>query len=134
MAYGILGLIGLTPLEVEKLAVDMFAAKGSMVVTNVPGPRQPVYLAGSELRGVMVWAPMSGSVAMSVSILSYDGRVSVGVMSDAGLVPDPERIARGFERELRKLRRLFPPDEKASSAPKPVRRARGKRPAPSARR
>ena len=119
VAYGILGLIGLTPLEVEKLAVDMFAAKGSMVVTNVPGPRQPVYLAGSELRGVMVWAPMSGSVAMSVSILSYNGRVSVGVMSDAGLVPDPERIARGFERELRKLRRLFPPDEKASRRPAP---------------
>jgi diacylglycerol O-acyltransferase / wax synthase len=134
VAYGILGLIGLTPVEVEKLAVDMFAAKGSMVVTNVPGPRQPVYLAGTELRGVMVWAPMSGSVAMSVSILSYNGRVSVGVMSDAGLVPDPERIARGFERELRKLRRLFPTDEKASGAPKPVRRARGKQPAPSVRR
>ncbi len=80
----------------------------------------------------MVWAPMSGSVAMSVSILSYNGRVSVGVMSDAGLVPDPERIARGFERELRKLRRLFPPDEKASGAPKPVRRTRAEA-APAAR-
>jgi hypothetical protein len=54
---------------------------------------------------------MSGSVAMSVSILSYDGRVTVGVMSDAGLVPDPERIVNGFERELRKLGRLYPPRE-----------------------
>jgi WS/DGAT/MGAT family acyltransferase len=114
VAYGILGLMGLTPLEIEKLAVDMFAAKGSMVVTNVPGPQRPLYLAGSRMRGVLGWAPMSGSVAMSVSIFSYDGRVSVGVMSDAGLVPDPHHIVRGFERELRRMKRLYLPHEKRS--------------------
>jgi WS/DGAT/MGAT family acyltransferase len=107
VAYGILGVMGLTPPEVEKVAIDVFAAKASMVVTNVPGPQRPLYVGGTRLRGVLVWAPMSGSVAMSVSILSYDGRVTVGVMSDAGLVPDPERIVSGFERELRKLRKLY---------------------------
>jgi WS/DGAT/MGAT family acyltransferase len=109
VAYGILGVMGLTPPEVEKIAIDVFAAKASMVVTNVPGPQQPLYVAGTPLRGVLVWAPMSGSVAMSVSILSYDGRVTVGLMSDAGLVPDPERIVHGFERELRRLERLYLP-------------------------
>jgi diacylglycerol O-acyltransferase len=107
VAYGILGVMGLTPPEVEKVAIDVFAAKASMVVTNVPGPQRPLYVGGSRLRGTLVWAPMSGSVAMSVSILSYDGRVTVGVMSDAGLVPDPERIVGGVERELRKLRKLY---------------------------
>ncbi len=111
MAYGILGVMGLTPPEVEKIAIDVFAAKASMVVTNVPGPRQQLYVAGTPLRGVLVWAPMSGSVAMSVSILSYDGRVTVGLMSDAGLVPDPERIVHGVERELRRLHRLYLPQE-----------------------
>jgi diacylglycerol O-acyltransferase len=48
---------------------------------------------------------------MSVSILSYDGRVTVGLMSDAGLVPDPERIVHGIERELRKLHRLYLPQD-----------------------
>jgi diacylglycerol O-acyltransferase len=107
IAYGILGLVGLTPVDIEKLIVDLFSAKASMVVTNVPGPRQPVYLAGSPVRGVLVWAPTSGSVAMSVSIMSYDGRVTVGVMADAHLVPDPDRIAAGFERELARLRRAY---------------------------
>ena len=106
IAYGILGLVGLTPLEIEKLVVDLFSSKGSMVVTNVPGPRSPVYLAGTRVRGVLVWAPTSGSVSTSVSIISYDGRVTIGVMADAGLVPDPERIAAGFRRELAALRRL----------------------------
>jgi diacylglycerol O-acyltransferase / wax synthase len=116
VAYGILGLMGLTPPEVEKVAIDVFAAKASMVVTNVPGPQRPLFVGGSRLRGVLVWAPMSGSVAMSVSILSYDGRVTVGVMSDAGLVPDPERIVGGVERELRKLRRLYLSPAPASSS------------------
>jgi len=111
MAYGILGVMGLTPPEVEKIAIDVFAAKASMVVTNVPGPQRPLYVTGARLRGVLVWAPMSGSVAMSVSILSYDGRVTVGLMSDAGLVPDPERIVHGIERELRKLHRLYLPQD-----------------------
>ncbi len=124
VAYGILGLMGLTPLEVERMAVDMFAAKGSMVVTNVPGPRQPVYFAGSRVGGVLVWAPMSGSVAMSVSIMSYNGRVTVGVMSDAGLVPDPERIVRGFEQELRRLRRLYVRDGGAQAVLRARRAAR----------
>jgi diacylglycerol O-acyltransferase / wax synthase len=132
VAYGILGLLGLTPLEVEKLAVDMFAAKGSMVVTNVPGPRQPVYFAGSKVGGVLVWAPMSGSVAMSVSIMSYDGRITVGVMSDSGLVPDPERIVRGFERELRRLRRLYVHDG-AAEAVRRVRRSARRSPRQPAR-
>ncbi len=127
MAFAILGAMGLTPPEIEKLAVDVFAAKGSMVVTNVPGPQQPLYLAGGRLRGVLGWAPMSGSVAMSVSIFSYDGRVTVGVMSDAGLVPDPERIVRGFELQLRRLRRLCLPHERAAA---PARRARRARPGP----
>ncbi|MGZ4268013.1 MAG: WS/DGAT/MGAT family O-acyltransferase [Solirubrobacteraceae bacterium] len=107
IAYGILGLVGLTPVDIERLVVDLFTAKASMVLTNVPGPRQTVYLAGTPVRGVLVWAPTSGSVAMSLSIISYAGHVTVGVMSDAHLVPDPERIAAGFERELGRLRRAY---------------------------
>ena len=63
---------------------------------------------------------------MSVSILSYDGRVTVGVMADAHLVPDPGRIADGFERELGRLRRAYLPkarrDGGAGQAPAPARR------------
>ena len=46
---------------------------------------------------------MSGNVAMSVSIFSYAGNVTVGVMTDAGLVPDPETIVTAFTAELAAL-------------------------------
>ena len=37
---------------------------------------------------------------MSVSIFSYSGEITVGLMVDAGLIPDPEAIVTGFEREI----------------------------------
>jgi hypothetical protein len=37
---------------------------------------------------------------MSVAIFSYAGEVTVGLMVDAGLVPDPEVIVSAFEREI----------------------------------
>ena len=34
--------------------MNFFSAKGTMVLTNVPGPRHPVTLAGTPVRGVLV--------------------------------------------------------------------------------
>jgi diacylglycerol O-acyltransferase len=104
-AYGILGLMGRTPPQLEARLIDFFTAKGSMVLTNVPGPRRKLSLAGTPLAGVLVWAPCSGSVGMSVSVFSYAGKVTVGFLTDAGLVPDPQALADAFHDELLALAR-----------------------------
>jgi WS/DGAT/MGAT family acyltransferase len=96
IAYGLLELIGLTPPAVEGVLIDYFTAKGSLVLTNVPGPQRPITVAGVPLEGVLVWAPCSGSLGMSVSVFSYAGKVTVGFLTDAGLVPDPQVLADGF--------------------------------------
>jgi diacylglycerol O-acyltransferase len=103
ISYGLLGAVGLTPTAVEHRIVEMFTARATTVMTNVPGPREPVFFAGSPVRGVLVWAPRSGSVALSFSIFSYSGEITVGLMVDAGLIPDPERIIAGVEREMKAL-------------------------------
>jgi hypothetical protein len=72
-------------------------------VTNVPGPRRQIYLAGSPVRGVLVWAPCSGGLGTTVSIFSYAGEVTVGFMTDIGLMPDPDPLVKAFEHELRAL-------------------------------
>ena len=84
----------------------MFSAKSTAVMTNVPGPSEPVYLAGTAVRTVLVWAPTSGHMGMSVSIFSYRGEVTVGLMVDAALIPDPEQIVIQLERELETLAHL----------------------------
>ncbi len=106
IAYGILGVIGRTPPLVEERLVNFFSAKGTMVLTNVPGPRHAVTLAGTPVRGVLVWAPCSGGVGMSVSVFSYAGKVSVGFLVDAGLVADPQPLANSVRRDVLALARL----------------------------
>ena len=106
VALSILAGLGLTSAEVQKALVEFVGAKTTAVVTNVPGPRDPVRLAGTTVRGMMFWVPMSGRVGLGVSLLSYAGGVRLGVATDAGLVPDPERIAAGFRRQLAAYHRL----------------------------
>lgn len=114
ISYGVLDAIGRTPAQIEKLFVELFTAKGSAVMTNVPGPRQRVYMAGTPVRGVLVWAPCSGDVSMSVAIFSYAGEVTVALKVDAGLIPDPEAIISGFEREVASLRAEAGPSDSHS--------------------
>ncbi len=102
ISYGILSAIGMTPPWLEDRLIGFFSDKASLVVTNVPGPRQRLHFAGAPIEGVMVWAPCSGNLGLTVSIFSYFGEVTSGFMADTGLV-DPEPLARGYERELREL-------------------------------
>ncbi len=106
VSYGLLSATGLTPEPVERRVIDLFTAKGTAVMTNVPGPREPVYMAGTAVRSALVWAPTSGHIGMSVSIFSYCGEVTVGLMVDAGLVPDPGQIVTQLEREVAALAQL----------------------------
>jgi diacylglycerol O-acyltransferase / wax synthase len=103
VAFGILNLIGASPPPLADVAVDMFGSKATAVMTNVPGPRQPIYLAGARIDKTMFWVPQSGHLGLGVSIFSYAGAVLVGVATDAGLVPDPQAIVAAFEAELEAL-------------------------------
>jgi hypothetical protein len=86
---------------VEDLAVYLFGSKASLVMTNVAGSPQQLYLTGVPIERIMFWVPHPGSqLGMGISILSYAGSVSLGVVSDAHLVPDPEAIATQFNREF----------------------------------
>jgi diacylglycerol O-acyltransferase / wax synthase len=103
VSFGVLTAIGIVPRQLHPPAIEFFGSKASVVMTNVPGPREPLYLAGRRIADCMFWVPMSGHLGLGVSILSYAGGVMVGVAADAGLVPDPGRIVSAFERELKAL-------------------------------
>jgi len=100
VAFGALGAIGQSPDEIQDLVVNMIGAKSTAVMTNVPGPRQLLYLAGSPIRDLMFWVPQSGRLGLGVSIISYNNKVRLGVVTDVGLVPDPDTIAEAFNREF----------------------------------
>ena len=103
LSYAILGLMGSTPVPVEQRLIDVFTPKTTAVMTNVPGPRQPIYFAGSKVGGVLGWVPASGGIGMGVSIFSYDGGVTIGLSVDPRLVPDPGTIIASIGEELAAL-------------------------------
>ncbi|HEX7058303.1 MAG TPA: wax ester/triacylglycerol synthase family O-acyltransferase [Solirubrobacterales bacterium] len=103
IAFGLLTAMGLTPPWVEDRLIGFFTDKASLVVTNVPGPAERLSFAGAPIEAILVWAPCSGSLGMTVSIFSYAGEVTTGLMVDTALIPDPEPLARAYERELVRL-------------------------------
>ena len=85
------------------MVFDLLLSRATVVMTNVPGPQQPLYLAGSEIKQVMVWVPQPGDIGMGVSILSFNGNVQFGLLADAALVPDPHAIVARFKPEFDQL-------------------------------
>lgn len=100
LAFGILELMGALPDAAEALLVSLFAAKGSAVVTNVPGPTERLHLLGLPIEDVMFWVPQAGRVAVGTSLFSYAGELRLGVATDAGVLPDPAALAREVAAQL----------------------------------
>lgn len=103
LTLSILGAVGMAPKFVQQQILDLLANKASAVMTNVPGPQQPLWFAGSQLKQQMFWVPQSGKIGMGVSILSYDNKVQFGLITDHARIPDPERIVARFASEFEKL-------------------------------
>jgi WS/DGAT/MGAT family acyltransferase len=92
LAMALLGVAGMMPAEMQDELLDLFRDKVTAVLTNVPGPRHARYLAGARIRQMMFWVPQSGDISVGVSILSYDGGVGFGLVTDRDVCRAPRRI------------------------------------------
>jgi diacylglycerol O-acyltransferase len=73
------------------------------VTTNVPGPQQPLYLAGRRMLEAFPFVPLGGSVRIGVAIFSYDGGINFGVTGDRDSAPDIDVLCRGIEHGMAEL-------------------------------
>jgi diacylglycerol O-acyltransferase / wax synthase len=103
LAFGMLALAGTLIKPAQEAMLNLFSKKTTAVMTNVPGPKEKLKFCGSTLEQSLFWVPQSGSVGLGVSILSYGGGVQFGIISDATLCPDPQKIIDEFEPEFAKL-------------------------------
>ena len=103
VALGVLAAMGAGPKILQEQLLAMLARNATAVMTNVPGPQQPLYLGGSLIDSMMFWVPQSGDIGLGISILSYNGKVRFGVVSDRGICPDPDRVIDRFAPEFEKL-------------------------------
>lgn len=103
VSLDVLAAVGFSAQAVQDAVVRVISTKATAVLTNVPGPPIPLYLAGQPIETIMFWVPQSGRLGLGISILSYAGNVYVGLATDAGLVPEPDEILLGFYAEYDEL-------------------------------
>lgn len=121
-------IFGRAPKAVSDIPEAMFSRKASVVMTNVVGAPGTLYVAGVPIERVMFWVPHPGDqLGMGISILSYRGQATLAIVADARLVPDPETITRGFEREFGTLLAAA----RKSTTRKPLAKKAGARKPPS---
>ncbi|TVT14351.1 DUF1298 domain-containing protein, partial [Amycolatopsis rhizosphaerae] len=116
-------LVSQSPPAVAAALIRYFTDKAVGVLTNVPGPRSPMAVAGAKVAGVVGWAPCSGRQAITVCIFSYAGQVFFGFGTDRRLLPDPERLVAALEAEVEEAKAL------AERSVIPLRRATRAKPA-----
>jgi diacylglycerol O-acyltransferase / wax synthase len=77
----------------------------NLVVTNVPGPPVPLYLAGARLLELFPMMPVMGNLTLVVAVLSYAGQLNLTAVADRDSCPDVEVFAQGVRSALDDLAR-----------------------------
>jgi diacylglycerol O-acyltransferase len=90
----------------------------NLVVTNVPGPQQPLYLLGRRLRALYPVVPLAGRQALGVAVMSYNGRLGFGLLGDYDALADLDALAEFLRTSI---------DALAAGASIPRRAVRGRR-------
>ncbi len=108
VVFGFLRVIGMVPHFMERWIINFFGTKITAVMTNVPGPQHPIYLAQKQVEAILFWVPQSGRAGMGVSIFSYCGNVYIGIATDANLVPEPAEIVANIQRQFNQLKERLP--------------------------
>lgn len=102
-AFGFQRLIAESPTPIARRITDYFAGKTVGQLSNVPGPRVTMKLAGKPLRSILGWVPTSGDQPLGICLFSYDGTINLGVATDARMIPDPLHLTELIEAHLTRL-------------------------------
>jgi diacylglycerol O-acyltransferase / wax synthase len=71
------------------LTATGIATPVNTVITNVPGPQNPLYLAGARLVTMAGFGPIMDSMGLFHAVMSYDGQLSIAFNSCRAMTPDP---------------------------------------------
>jgi hypothetical protein len=75
----------------------------SVVVTNVPGPQQPLYATGAKMLEVFPVVPLAKGQALSIGLTSYNGGVYYGLNADRDALSDLDVITSLITESLTEL-------------------------------
>lgn len=106
-------LAQITPPGVYNLAMRVYALPQvagaipptqNLVISNVPGPPVPLYIAGAQVKGIYPFGPLIEGSGINLTVLSNMGNMDVGVIACPDTVPDLWQIIDGFIAAVAELR------------------------------
>jgi diacylglycerol O-acyltransferase len=97
------GLIGLAARAYTRMGLSRMPPPVNVVISNVPGPPFPLYLAGGRLDGLYPMGPLVFGMGLNITVISYRDSLDFGFMCCPELVPQPELIAEGVSLALSEL-------------------------------
>ncbi|HEX4189522.1 MAG TPA: wax ester/triacylglycerol synthase family O-acyltransferase [Marmoricola sp.] len=102
----IAGVAGFAPTTFHALGsrVAVEESQGvNLVITNVPGPQFPMFMAGAEMIETYPVPPLQPGFAIAIGVTSYDGGVYYGITADRDLLPDIDVLGQCVRESLDEL-------------------------------
>ena len=100
-------VVGGLPEIVGRLSTYSVNKHVSMIMSNVPGPTEPIYILGSPIESIVFTPPLHGDVGMVASVFSYNQKIRLTIMSDKTIVHDLPQLTKFFTEEVQRLEELL---------------------------
>jgi diacylglycerol O-acyltransferase len=99
------------PRTLQKAAAHALASPRvyNLVVSNIPGPRVPMYMCGCRLREAYPVVPLSDRHALSIGMTTIGDDACFGLYADPETLPDADLLALDLHAELDELRATMEP-------------------------
>jgi diacylglycerol O-acyltransferase / wax synthase len=78
----------------------------NLVISNVPGPREPLYCAGAQLCATYPVSIITDAVGLNITVLSYRDRMDFGIVCDREQIDDPWPLIDGLRDALEEFKEL----------------------------
>lgn len=98
--------------------VAVTALPFNLIVTNVPGPQQPLYMLGAKMLDNFGFIPLTDSLCLGIVLFSYAGKLCWGFTGESDLVPDLGAFVADIEASFRELATATLPGQKLVSVVK----------------